>query len=42
VADPIRTALGVGRIVLEPDSLLLLDVTVLLGRDLAGARGITP
>jgi hypothetical protein len=42
VADPIRAVLGTGRIVLEPDSLLLLDVTVLLGRDLAGARGISP
>ena len=42
VATPVREALGAGRIVVEPDSLLLLDVTVLLGRDLAGARGISP
>ncbi len=42
MADPIRAVLGVGRIVVEPDSLLLLDVTVLLGRDLAGARGVSP
>ena len=42
VAIPIHDALGAGRIVVEPDSLLLLDVTVLLGRDLASARGISP
>lgn len=42
VADPIRGVLGTGRIVVELDSLMLLDVTVLLGRDLAGARGISP
>jgi len=40
-ADPeaggvVRDALGVGRIVTEPDANLLLDVTVLLGRDAAG------
>jgi len=42
VADPIRDVLGAGLITVELDSLLLLDVTVLLGRDLAGTRGITP
>ena len=42
VADPIRAVLGTGRIVVETDSLLLLDVTVLLGLDMAGARGVTP
>lgn len=42
VADPIRAALGAGKILVEPDSLLLLDVTVLLGSDLSGERGITP
>jgi LytR cell envelope-related transcriptional attenuator len=33
----VREALGVGRVVAEPDAHLLLDVTVLLGRDSAGA-----
>ena len=42
VATPIHELLGAGRIVVEPDSLLLLDITVLLGRDLASARGISP
>ena len=42
VAGPVREVLGAGRILVEPDSLLLLDVTVLLGRDLASARGIRP
>jgi hypothetical protein len=41
-ADPdaggaVRDALGVGRVVAEPDPSLLLDVTVLLGRDAADA-----
>jgi len=31
----VREALGVGRVVAEPDPRLLLDVTVLLGRDAA-------
>ena len=31
----VRDALGVGRVVVEPDARLLLDVTVLLGRDAA-------
>ena len=42
VATPIHVLLGAGRIIVEPDSLLLLDITVLLGRDLAAARGISP
>lgn len=42
VATPIHRALAAGRIIVELDSLLLLDVTVLLGRDLASARGISP
>jgi hypothetical protein len=40
-ADPeagsvVRDALGIGRIVAEPDPNLLLDVTVVVGRDAAG------
>lgn len=31
----VRDALGFGRVVVEPDARLLLDVTVLLGRDAA-------
>jgi len=31
----VRDALGFGRVVVEPDPRLLLDVTVLLGRDAA-------
>ena len=42
VATPIHEVLGAGRIIVEPDSLLLLDITVLLGYDLASARGISP
>ncbi|HEX9729953.1 MAG TPA: LytR C-terminal domain-containing protein [Gemmatimonadales bacterium] len=34
-AIPVRDALGFGRIVLDPDARLLLDVTVVLGRDAA-------
>jgi len=34
-ADPIRRALGVGLVRLEPDSARLLDATVLLGADFA-------
>jgi hypothetical protein len=33
----VRDALGVGRVVAEPDPDLLLDVTVVLGRDTARA-----
>ncbi len=32
-AERVRQALGVGRIVLEPEAALLLDVSVLLGAD---------
>ena len=32
----VRDVLGVGRVVAEPDPDLLLDVTVILGRDAAG------
>lgn len=40
-ADPkagsaVRDALGFGRVVAEPDANLLLDVTVVVGRDAAG------
>ena len=42
VATPVFEVLGGGRIVVEPDSLLLLDITVLLGLDLASARGVSP
>jgi hypothetical protein len=41
-AMPVRDVLGGGRIVVEPDSSLLLDLTVILGGDLASARGISP
>jgi hypothetical protein len=33
----VREALGFGRVVVEPDARLLLDVTVVLGRDAGGA-----
>jgi len=42
VAIPIREALGVGSVIVEPDSLLLLDVTVIAGHDLATALGLRP
>ncbi len=38
VAIPVRSALGIGRIVVEPDEVALLDVSVLLGPDAAGLR----
>jgi hypothetical protein len=41
-ALPVRRALGLGRVVVEPDSRLLLDVSVLAGRDLAAALGLHP
>ena len=37
-AAPVRDALGGGRIVVDPDPRLLLDITVLLGHDLSPAR----
>jgi hypothetical protein len=33
----VREVLGFGRVVIEPDPRLLLDLTVVLGRDAAGA-----
>ena len=38
----VRRALGLGRVVVRPDSHLLLDVSVLVGRDLAAALGFHP
>lgn len=34
----VRSVLGLGRVVLEPDPRLLLDVTILLGADAAGVH----
>ena len=34
----VRSVLGLGRIVLEPDPRLLLDVTIVLGADAAGVH----
>lgn len=36
-AQKVRTALGAGKVVSDPDSTLLLDVSVLVGADLARA-----
>ena len=36
VAIPIRSALGIGRIIVEPAEGVLLDVSVLLGPDASG------
>lgn len=38
----VRRALGLGRVVVQPDPRLLLDVSVLAGRDLATALGLHP
>lgn len=38
----VRRALGLGRVVVRPDPQLLLDVSVLAGRDLAAALGLNP
>jgi LytR cell envelope-related transcriptional attenuator len=38
----VRRALGLGRVLVRPDSSLLLDVSVLAGRDLATALGLHP
>lgn len=38
-ATAVRDALGIGRIAVELDSRLLLDATILVGRDLAPAAG---
>jgi hypothetical protein len=35
VGDRVRRVLQVGRVVVQPDSTLLVDVSVLLGRDFA-------
>jgi hypothetical protein len=41
-ANVIRDALGVGSIVVEPESRLLLDVSVFLGRDAAEMLRLNP
>jgi hypothetical protein len=38
----VRRALGLGRVLVRPDPRLLLDVSVLVGRDLATALGLHP
>jgi hypothetical protein len=38
----VRRALGLGRVLIEPDARLLLDVSVLVGRDLSGVLGLHP
>ncbi len=38
----IREVLGTGKIVLQPDTTLLLDASVLLGLDLVHSHGIKP
>jgi hypothetical protein len=38
----VRRALGLGRVLVRPDSGLLLDVSVMAGRDLAAALGFHP
>ena len=42
VAGSVLDILGIGTVRVQLDSLRLLDVTVLLGRDLASARGTDP
>lgn len=42
VAARVRDALGVGRIVMDPDPRLLLDASVLLGRDAAPTGHFSP
>ena len=42
VGERVRRALGVGRVVVEPDSTLLLDASVLLGRDFSPGQGFHP
>ncbi len=41
-ASVVREGLGVGRITIEPDPRLLLDVTVVLGRDAAPDGHLDP
>jgi hypothetical protein len=38
----VREALGVGRIMVEPDTLRRVDVSVILGQDFRPARGLHP
>jgi hypothetical protein len=42
VGDRVRQALGVGKVVLARDSTLLLDASVLLGRDFSARHGFHP
>jgi hypothetical protein len=42
VGDRVRQALGVGKVVVERDSTLLLDASVLLGRDFSARQGFHP
>jgi len=41
-ARVIRRALGAGKVVLDPDPRLLLDASVVLGRDVAGGGDLDP
>jgi hypothetical protein len=41
-ADVVRRGLGIGRITIDRDPGLLLDVTVVLGRDAAANRRLDP
>lgn len=41
-ADRVRRALGLGRVLVDRDSSLLLDVTVLLGADFAATLDLDP
>lgn len=41
-AERVRAALGLGQVVDKPDVRLLLDVTVVLGRDAAPGIGLDP
>ena len=42
VGDRVRQALGVGKVVVERDTTLLLDASVLLGRDFSARQGFHP
>lgn len=41
-ARAIRRALGAGKVVMDPDPRLLLDASVVLGRDVAGGGELDP
>lgn len=41
-ARVIRRALGAGKVVMDPDPRLLLDASVVLGRDVAGGADLEP